>query len=212
MAHQQFRQINLEELRELVRSSCQEIAYQASSIGRSIAIYLHWTAGHYGSFFEDYHVNIDGPGGLYTCHQNFARAVAWNPEKRIYQAPAHTWGKNTGALGFSMAAAYDAECRVAQPFSPDDIDFGPEPPTGEQIEAMAQAVAVACDVFGVPPTFDFVRTHAEQASMDGYGPGSGDPQTRWDLAYLPGYSESGGDVIRGKAQFYMEQLAAGGSQ
>ena len=31
-------------------------------------IYLHWTAGRYQQFFDDYHLNIDGDGKVYrTC-------------------------------------------------------------------------------------------------------------------------------------------------
>ena len=49
-------------------------------------------------------------------------------------------------------------------------------------------------------------THEEAAMLDGYGPYSGDPETRWDLWYLPdsdGTMKSGGDVIRGKALWYL---------
>lgn len=28
-------------------------------------IYLHWTAGHYGQIFDDYHFSIDGDGTIY---------------------------------------------------------------------------------------------------------------------------------------------------
>ena len=31
-------------------------------------IYLHWTAGRYGQFFDDYHLNVDADGQVYrTC-------------------------------------------------------------------------------------------------------------------------------------------------
>ena len=30
--------------------------------GKIKHIYLHWTAGRYNQFFDDYHLNIDGDG------------------------------------------------------------------------------------------------------------------------------------------------------
>ena len=30
--------------------------------GKISHIYLHWTAGRYNQFFDDYHLNIDGEG------------------------------------------------------------------------------------------------------------------------------------------------------
>lgn len=50
-------------------------------------------------------------------------------------------------------------------------------------------------------------THCEAALIDGYGPYSGDAETRWDLWYLrdspgDGAMKPGGQVIRGKALWY----------
>ena len=52
-----------------------------------------------------------------------------------------------------------------------------------------------------------VLTHCEAALIDGYGPYSGDAETRWDLWYLrdspgDGLMKPGGQVIRGKALWY----------
>lgn len=52
-----------------------------------------------------------------------------------------------------------------------------------------------------------VLTHCEAALLDGYGPYSGDAETRWDLWYLrdspgDGTMKPGGQVIRGKALWY----------
>ena len=36
--------------------------------GKISHIYLHWTAGRYNQFFDDYHLNIDGEGKVFrTC-------------------------------------------------------------------------------------------------------------------------------------------------
>ena len=63
--------------------------------------------------------------------------------------------------------------------------FGKEPPTQQQIEAMAKTVAVLTYVLGLEIKLLTVTTHCEAALFDGYGPHSGDPGTRWDLWYLP---------------------------
>ena len=33
--------------------------------GKISHLYLHWTAGHYGQAFDDYHINIDRDGQVY---------------------------------------------------------------------------------------------------------------------------------------------------
>ena len=52
-------------------------------------------------------------------------------------------------------------------------------------------------------------THAEAALADGYGAGSGDSDTRWDLYWVPGNGDQlvrGGDRIRELAQHYRKVL------
>ncbi|WP_301961935.1 hypothetical protein [uncultured Phascolarctobacterium sp.] len=54
-------------------------------------------------------------------------------------------------------------------------------------------------------------THCEAALIDGYGPYSTDPQTRWDLWYIrdspgDGVMRHGGLVLRGKALWYYSRL------
>jgi N-acetyl-anhydromuramyl-L-alanine amidase AmpD len=160
---------------------------------------LHWSAGHYGQPHGSYHYNIDQDGTVYTGVESLTERLP------------HTWEQNSGSVGVSMLC-----CAFA---SPDDLgdparveQYGEEylndneipyePPTDAQIEAMAQVVAVLCQELAVP--MEYVKTHAEQALIDGYGPGSGDPQTRWDLWVLPGVIKGqGGNAIRGKAVYYM---------
>ena len=50
-------------------------------------------------------------------------------------------------------------------------------------------------------------THGEAADEDGYGLYSGDSDCRWDLQILHTGDEygTGGDIIREKAQYYLEQ-------
>ena len=156
-------------------------------------IFLHWSAGHYGQAYEDYHLNIDYNGRIYACNNNL------DFDKKL----SHTWQRNSGSIGIAILGCYDA--------SPgrygSDTDFGSEPVTPAQIEAMACVVAIICKYGNIP--IDNVMTHCEIAIDDDYGPGSGDPETRWDLWYLPDYDGEmriGGDVIRGKARWYMDYV------
>lgn len=72
----------------------------AAAKGRISRIYLHWTAGHYGQTFADYHLNIDSDGQIYkTCAALTSRK-------------SHTWRRNTGSIGIASAA------RTTQPAAP----------------------------------------------------------------------------------------------
>lgn len=136
----------------------------ARSRGKINRIYLHWTAGHYADVYDDYHINIGRDGELYITCDDFT------------EQKAHTWRRNTGSIGIAMCCAYGASAIRGS-----DTDFGKEPPTQLQIEAMAKAVAVLTHVLGLEIKLLTVTTHCEAALFDGYGPHSGDPDTRWDL-------------------------------
>ena len=91
------------------------------------------------------------------------------------------------------------------------VDFGPEPPTVVQIEAMAKVVAILCEELCLPITPQTVMTHCEAAFADCYGPGDGDADMRWDLWFLPqtnlyGELEPGGPLLRGKANYYLQHM------
>lgn len=155
-------------------------------------IYLHQTAGRYGQYFADYHISIDGDGSVPRIADDFT-------ERRN-----HTWHRNTGAIGIALCCAYEAEANHGY-----DVNWGDYPPTAEQIEAAAEAVAILANVLGIEITPETVMTHCEAAAIDGYGPGSGDPETRWDLWYLKdsdGEIKLGGEVIRGKAIWYQQHM------
>ena len=160
-------------------------------------IYLHWTGGHYGHVYDDYHISIDWDGTLYVPPGG-AGADA------LTLLREHTWHRNTGSMSIAICGAFGAEAR-----SSTDINFGPEPPTPNQVERMARVVGILCPVLRIMPVPQVVMTHYEAAMKDGYGPGSGDPQTKWDLWQLPDqpFHEElypGGEVLRRKAMGYME--------
>ena len=159
--------------------------------GKIKHIYLHWTAGRYQQFFDDYHLNIDGEGKVYrTCSS-------------LDELKAHTYRRNTGAIGITLCCALDASWQGEVP------DLGSCPPTTLQLVALAKVVAVLCVGLGLALDEGAVMTHAEAALADGYGAGSGDSETRWDLYWVlngEGKLIRGGDHIRQLAQYYSQAL------
>ncbi|MBQ8919063.1 MAG: N-acetylmuramoyl-L-alanine amidase [Acidaminococcaceae bacterium] len=184
--------------------------------GKVQRIFLHWSGGHYGQNCDEYHLCVDCDGQVYANCQ------------RLNERKAHTWLRNSGSLAISLLCGYGGNCWV-----PDDgnvrtlravyagdcnagsgdalIKFGPEPPTVIQIEVMARLVAVLCTELELVIDKDNVQTHCEIAFKDHYGPGSGDPYTKWDLWFLPDAAQQGklipgGALLRGKALFYQQEL------
>jgi len=166
-------------------------------------IYLHWSAGHYGEQFADYHILIDQDGTLYATTNDLTAVLA------------HTYMRNTGGIGISAMCMFQATTN----------NFGPEPLTDAQIECMAQVVAVLAEGLGLTIDIDTVMTHAEAANnLDGKNPGyeaNGCPDgiygpnpnpdgsvggdcERWDLWILKPSDApwSGGGTLRGKAIWY----------
>ena len=165
--------------------------------GKIPHIYLHWTAGRYEQFFDDYHLNIDGRGNLYqTCAE-------------LTELKAHTYQRNRGAIGIALCCGLDATWNGETP------DFGSYPPTWEQLETLCRVVALLSLVLELEIEPTRVMSHCEAACRDGYGPGSGDPETRWDLAYVPNFcfkqvgDYRGGAFVRYHAENYRRLLKDG---
>ncbi|MBP2643788.1 MAG: hypothetical protein H6Q67_1675 [Firmicutes bacterium] len=161
-------------------------------------VYAHWSAGHYGQQFTDYHILVDKDGTLYATVDDLTTHLN------------HTYMRNTGAVGIVVLCAYDAH-------STDDL--GPEPPTDAQIETIAQVVAVLAEELDLSIDIQHFMTHAEAAdNMDGLNPGyapNGYPDgkygpansvERWDLWVVKAGDKpgSGGGILRGKASWYLQ--------
>lgn len=194
-----MRRVTCAELRELAAAYRPALCYAAARCGRETKLYLHWTAGHYGQFFADYHVQIDADGGIYVIGDGVLDDLL-----------AATYLRNSGSVSVALLGCVDATTE----------NLGSEPPTAAQIEAMAQAVTALADGLWLTIDKERILTHGEAAdNEDGvrthapYGPRT--TCERWDLEYL-GTEESpvfhpwaedgtrGGDVLRGKAQYYRE--------
>ncbi|CQR71458.1 hypothetical protein [Sporomusa ovata] len=64
-------------------------------------------------------------------------------------------------------------------------------------------MAVLCEALDLTIDIDHVKTHAEVADLDDYGPAT--TCECWDLWFLPGTEkDEGGNLIRGKACFYLQ--------
>jgi hypothetical protein len=61
-------------------------------------IFLHWTAGHYGQVYDDYHLCIDRDGTVYVNCRHFL------------EYKTHTWMRNHSAIGIALCCGVDAEC------------------------------------------------------------------------------------------------------
>lgn len=194
-----MKKVTVEQVKQYAATAREALWEAAESLGRDVKIYLHWSAGHYTTCFDDYHVNITGDGEIYVSTEDFSEVLA------------HTWKRNTGAVGISLACCYKATSR----------GLGPEPPTAKQIEVMAQVTAAIADALWLTIDKKHVLTHGEAAdNEDGkwmheeYGPKS--TCERWDLEFLETsesphfnpYAEDGsrgGDILRGKANWYRNQ-------
>ena len=201
-----MRCVTCADLRELAATYRPALHYAAARCGRETKLYLHWTAGHYGQFFADYHVQVDADGGIYVIGDGVLDDVL-----------AATYLRNSGSVSIALLGCVGATTD----------DLGCEPPTAVQIEALAQAVTAVADGLWLTIDKERILTHGEAAdNEDGvhahapYGPCS--TCERWDLEYLgteecpvfnPWATDGtrGGDVIRGKAQFYRMHREAGKS-
>lgn len=162
------------------------------SKGKIKTIYLHWTEGEYNEVFDNYHINIGKNGEVFvTCTE-------------LYQQKSHTFRRNAESISIALCC-----CKGAYYTSrnPQGIKLGKVPPTQLQVEKMAQVVAILTDALDLPIEFSTVKTHAEVAIMDGYGPFSDENPIRWDLWFLPHPRRKddirlGGIVLREKANWY----------
>jgi len=153
-------------------------------------IYMHWTASRYNWKNGPYHTTVQGDGSLHK-------------HKKYNQYTGHTWRRNTGNVGISVAAMKD-------------YNWDQYSPKKKQLESMTAEAATVAKGWGWKPSdvnIKRVMTHAEAASnKDGrkptpnYGPtwwgGTGE---RSDLHKLKKSDPDGGggDKLRQMMKKYM---------
>ena len=196
-----MKRVTLKDIRTMGEAAHSALWEQARNMGRDVKIYLHWTAGRYGQMYNDYHINIDKDGSIWASTDDFSETLS------------HTWHRNTASVGITLCCGYGSTTN----------DLGENLPTKEQIDAMAQVVAVLAPALWLTIDKDRVLTHGEAAdNIDGllpegdeYGPNNG--CERWDLQFLgtdespewtTDYSDprTGGNVIRGKANYWKNKF------
>lgn len=184
--------VTLQNIKDEARQSYSTLWAKARILGRDVKIYCHWTAGYWWQVFSDYHLCIDADGVVYKMKDFDATTAA-------------TYMRNSGSISIALCCGYNAQ---------GINNLGPYPPTEKQLNALAQVICVLSDALDLTIDLPHVMTHAEAAAnRDGiyphenYGPHSGDPETRWDLLVCHEGDEewSGGDIIRGNANFYRAQ-------
>jgi hypothetical protein len=178
--------------------------------GRIDKVYLHWTGGwHEPNAVDkaDYHILINGEGDLLFMADD------------LTEAREHTFGRNSRAVAIALCCGVLGACDAKTGL----MANSKAPYTAAQIESMAKAVAVLLPALGLDISIDTVLTHAEAAdNLDGWmvdysqlkGGRNGQPYgmygplhtfERWDLWKLVDYDgaiRGGGDILRGKAQYY----------
>jgi hypothetical protein len=157
-------------------------------------IIMHWTAGNHWPNRVDlaaYHFVVDGDGKV---HEGDMPPEANLTTKTPYAA--HTRNLNTGSIGVSCAAMWDAR---ESPF-----DWGRAPLTEAQIESMCMKVAELAHKYGIPITAQTVLTHAEVEGTLGVK-----QRWKWDYTVLPGMTKPQparqiGDMLRARIRGHMK--------
>lgn len=141
----------------------------------------HWSAGLWHQTFDHYHLCV--PYYIATKKASLVQTLT------VTKPGEHTYHRNTGNIGLSL------------------MGMGRDPKTGKihtiqdcQLEVAAKSTAELLFLFDLP--IESVRDHAYWATQDGYGPGSGHPETRVDIGPLE-------PVLRKKTAWYLAQLKKG---
>jgi len=120
-------------------------------------IYMHWTASRYNWKNGPYHTTVQGDGSLHK-------------HKKYNQYTGHTWRRNTGNVGISVAAMKD-------------YNWDRYSPKKKQLDAMTGEAAAVAKGWGWKPSdvsIKNVMTHAEAASnKDGRRPTPNYGPTWW---------------------------------
>jgi hypothetical protein len=144
---------------------------------------LHWPVESFGCTDGSYNCGVRLKDGVWTMEvwqdpRHNAVHVADSPYRDIAGNPlyaAHLFGRNSHCLGLAIQGMLGA--------TPED--FGRYGIQQHELEWYCAMVAAVGEKYGVDCSVtEGVRTHAEWAIIDGYFPGDGDSDSRWDLAIL----------------------------
>ena len=94
----EMRRVSPAELESLAMYYREAIANAAAAQGRETKVYLHWSAGHYGQFWSDYHVQIDRDGEIYVI-----------ADGELDDVLAATLRRNSGSVSICILGCLDAD-------------------------------------------------------------------------------------------------------
>lgn len=152
-------------------------------------IIIHWTAGAHKANSTDraaYHWLIEGDGNV--VNGNLPPEANESTADGVYAA--HVLNMNTGSIGISLCAMWDAQ---EAPF-----DWGRAPITQAQLDSLATHVAQVARRYSIAISKRTVLTHAEVEPTLGVK-----QRGKWDITVLPGMDKPGdpveiGDILREK--------------
>ena len=197
---------DLTEIMNLAYAAKSRLYEIAEANNKPVQVVLHWTAGKYYTYFDDYSINIDGDGDVHITNREFAVSTG------------HNYMKNTASIGITLCCAYNATTE----------DLGDYPPTEAQIEAMAKIMAVLSEALEIDIDIHHIPTHGESAMNfdyrvyysdytgypdNIYGPGAN--CERWDLQKLRDSDEwitdpedpmTGGNQLRSLARAFRQKF------
>lgn len=145
-------------------------------------IVWHWTAGPWQMTFKKYHLNHTWDDRKKEAH-TIQTLSLWKPGE-------HVWKRNTGQIGMTLCGMWRHP--ITRKFH--NIQAA-------QIEQMADRSAQLVWAFNLDPDTQ-VRDHVYYATLDGYGPGSGNPETRVDIGPLE-------PIVRRKMMVYLRRYERG---
>ena len=147
-------------------------------------VHWHWTAGAPGMIqieADSYHEIIQPDG---TVQQGQFAVEANIPPLLPGQYAAHTLNANSYAIGIACDAMAGAHERP--------LDWGSNPLTEVQIEAMLDRTAYYCRRYGIPVSRQTTLSHAEVQANLGIA-----QRNKWDLMILPGMTRVDDPVVVG---------------
>ncbi|MCJ8139335.1 peptidoglycan recognition protein family protein [Falsirhodobacter halotolerans] len=147
-------------------------------------VHWHWTAGAPGMIqieADSYHEIIQPDG---TVQRGQFPVEANIPPLRPGQYAAHTLNANSHAIGIACDAMAGAQERP--------LDWGSNPLTEAQVEAMLDRTAYYCRRYGIPVSRQTTLSHAEVQANLGIA-----QRNKWDFMVLPGMTRVDDPVVVG---------------
>ena len=197
---------DLTEIMNLAYAAKSRLYELAEANNKPVQVVLHWTAGGYFTYYNDYSINIDADGDVHITNRDFAVSTG------------HNYMKNTASIGITLCCAYNATTN----------DLGDYPPTEAQIEAMAKIMAVLSEALEIDIDIHHMPTHGESADNQDYTIYYSDPTNyenntygpqsnceRWDLQiirrdneYITDYDDpmTGGNQLRSLARAFRQKF------